>query len=240
MKQLLPFVLFLFLSFEILAQSQLVVEPNPYSKTFVVDLRSSNSRAVSHSSFVNTTDDTLRVKWELILDNAYCPNGWEYLICDDNSCYTAASNQGEFVNRPVVLPPGSSSILDVHFKPNGVANCCKPTIKLSDYDNPSLFYTSADYDICLSPVTAVTEREKANLRVFPNPTTRYISVSENNFVEKLWVSNILGKRVRTFQTSPSNSYDISTLPDGIYLVSMVDESNKVLKTVRISKRNIRP
>ena len=229
MKQLIPIVLFLFLSFEILAQSQLVVEPNPYSETFVVNLNSANPGAISHSTFVNTTKDTLRVKWELVLDNTYCPSAWKYMICDDNSCYTTASNQGGPVNKPVTLPPGESSILDVHFKPNGVANCCKPTIKLSDYDNPSKFYSSADYDICLSQFTPVTEKQKANLRIFPNPATRYISVSKNNFVKKLWISNILGKRVKTFYTSPDNNYDISSLPDGIYLVSMVGDSNKVLK-----------
>ena len=51
---------------------------------------------------------------------------------------------------------------------------------------------------------------------------------------------MLGKRVRTFDTSFGNKYDIADLPEGIYLVSMVDANRKVVKTVRISKRGIRP
>lgn len=148
--------------------------------------------------------------------------------------------RGNSVNTPVLLEPGDTSVLELHVKPNGLSGCCKPTVQLIQFNAPSNTMSKAEFDICIENSTAVTEKQKANLRVYPNPTPNYISLSDNYFVKKIWISNILGKRVRTFQTSQENNYDISSLPDGIYLVSMVDEKNKVLKTVRISKRSIRP
>ena len=48
------------------------------------------------------------------------------------------------------------------------------------------------------------------------------------------------RKVKIFDTISNGKYDISDLPDGMYLVSMVDGSQKIVKTVRISKRSIRP
>ena len=240
MKQLLPFFLFIFISFQALAQD-VTVNPNPFAGNFQTDLSTNASEAVAHSTMTNNTSDTLNIKW-VIIPSDNCPTVWKYLVCDTNNCYTTAviSNEGGPVNKPVVLAPGDYSRLDLHIKPNQKEGCCVPKIEVRNYDDPSILYTTAEYDVCVANATATTERQKANLKVFPNPTSNYISLSENNFVDQLWVSNILGKRVRTFRTSVSNNYDVSTLPDGIYLVSMVDEDNRVMKTVRISKRGIRP
>ncbi len=240
MKQLLPLFLFIFLSLQVLAQD-VTVAPSPFADSFAADLSNSYAEAVARTEMTNNTTETQRVKW-MIIPGATCPEAWSYLVCDKNNCYTSAvtSNQGGLVNTPVVLAPGESAILDLHLKPNQVSNCCTPKIEISNYDKPSTKYTTVDFDVCVENITAVTEREKANLRVFPNPTANYISLSEPKHVRQIWVSNILGKQVRTFASSVANTYDVSDLPDGIYLVSLVGEANKVLKTVRISKRNIRP
>ena len=74
----------------------------------------------------------------------------------------------------------------------------------------------------------------------PNPTANAISITRNPYVKQLYVSNILGKRVKIFNAYSNGKYDLSDLPDGIYLVSMVDSNRKVIKTVRVSKRNVRP
>lgn len=240
MKQLIPFSLFLFISFQVFAQD-VSVSPNPFTYNFAADLSSPYSEVVAHTEMTNNTTETLNVKW-LIVPGEDCPDTWNYLVCDKNNCYTTAvaSNQGGLVNNPVVLAPGESALLDLHLRPNHVSNCCLPKVEVMNYDDPSIKYTTAEFDVCIENATAVTERQKANLRVFPNPTANYISLSEQKFVKQLWVSNILGKRVKTFPVTANNTYDVSILPDGIYLVSMVGEDNKVLKTVRISKRSIRP
>ena len=241
MKRLIPPFFLLFLSFQILAQDDLLVIPNPYIDTFRVDLSDNDAQAKTHGFFVNISDETLSVKWQLALNGAGCPSEWEYQICDSNQCYIwGVHTNAPPVDNPVILEPGDSSLLDLYFRPNGVAGCCTPTIFLSHYDDPTNIIATAEFDICIENITAVMEQERANLRVFPNPTTSHISLSENDFVKSIWVSNILGRRVKTFPVSYSNQYDLSDLPSGIYLVSMVDKDNVILKTVRINKYALRP
>ncbi|MEO1262473.1 MAG: T9SS type A sorting domain-containing protein [Bacteroidota bacterium] len=243
MKQLLPFLFFLFLSFQISAQGEFTVEPNPNVESFQLDLGNNDTETLMHSIFINNYDEFRRVKWTVTLQGANCPAEWEYKVCDANNCYVwgVLTNEGGPVDVAVELMPGDTSRLDLYYKPNGIKGCCTPVIHLRDFDAPTDILATASYDVCIDDLTtSVTEQEKVSLKVYPNPTADYISISTNDFVEELWISNILGKRVRNFKTNVGNSYDVSMLPDGIYLVSMVDKSNKVMKTVRISKRAIRP
>jgi len=241
MKQLIPFFLFLFLTLQIQAQCDLTAEPNPYVETFLVDFSNPTAETSTHGYFINTSTETVNVKWEIIVDSD-CPNEWSYKLCDANNCYIygVLTNMGGPVNVPVKLDPGDTSILQFYIKPNAVSGCCKPKIELTCLGGAGVVSETAEFDVCVENATDVSEREKSSLRIFPNPSNSYFSLTNNNFIKKVWVSNILGKRVRSFYAVNDGRYDVSGLPDGIYLVSMVDEFNKVLKTVRMSKRNIRP
>lgn len=75
-----------------------------------------------------------------------------------------------------------------------------------------------------------------SLSVFPNPATDYFKVSENNWVQKIAVYNLAGRRVSTFTYSDDRKYDISSLPKGMYLVQMLDFHSQILGTRRISIR----
>ena len=169
MKQLLPIFLFLFLSFQISAQDDLVVNPNPNIQVFEVDLDNNSSQVKIHGVFVNTSNDNMSVKWQVVPNGSGCPSEWDYQVCDANQCYIwgVLSNEGGPVNVPVELAPGDSSILDLYIRPNGVGGCCNPNIFLSHFDDPTNVIATAEYDICIESATAVTEREKANLRVYP-------------------------------------------------------------------------
>jgi hypothetical protein len=78
------------------------------------------------------------------------------------------------------------------------------------------------------------------LRIYPNPTMEYISVTDNSSVAYLYVYNIIGRRVKAFPVFSGVQYSLRDLPDGMYLVSMADAEGKVLKTVRTSKTVPRP
>ncbi|MBI5916204.1 MAG: T9SS type A sorting domain-containing protein [Bacteroidetes bacterium] len=79
-----------------------------------------------------------------------------------------------------------------------------------------------------------------SLRAYPNPTLGQFSITNNPLVKKVVLFNILGKQVKSFQHMNGNQYDISGVPDGLYLVSMLDAKGQTLKTVRMTKRAIRP
>ncbi len=242
MKQLIPFLLFIFLTFQVQAQAGLVVGPNPYIETFLVDFSNPNAQAIAQGYFINTSGKTMNVKWELVVPSTDCPKEWGYQVCDKNDSYKygSASKIGGPVGVPVKLAPGDTSMLELHLKPNAVSGCCRPSIQLRSVDDPANILATAGYDVCVEKDTNASRRKETALRVFPNPATNYLSLTDNDRIKKIWISNILGKRVKSFSTLNGSRYDVADLPDGIYLVSMVDEYNKVVKTVRISKRNIRP
>ncbi|HFA51075.1 MAG TPA: T9SS type A sorting domain-containing protein [Bacteroidetes bacterium] len=245
MKRLVPFLFCLFIVFQLEAQD-ITISPNPFTGTIQVDLTDNYAEAVFHATLTNNSADTMKLRWEVITADAGCSSKWDFLFCDENQCYSTGVISNINTNMPgpniplVVAPNGGTSLFDLHIRPKGTTGCCSPKVTVSTVDAPNDILATAEYDLCIDGLTPVSEAQKARLRIYPNPSTNYISLSENNFVKKLWISNILGKRVKTFDTSYANNYDVSDLPDGIYLVSMVGEENKVLKTVRISKRNIRP
>ena len=252
MKQLLPFVFFLLFTYSLSAQLSVDVYPDDLNFSFEYDITDSDywnewTEPVAHAVVTNTSGQTINLRWEIEeLAGSECPDEWEYRVCDNNQCYptfvTSNVMSNGQVNVPVPLEPGDTTLLDVHALPRLKTGCCQQRIHLSDVSDPNneVYIMAADFTICVDALTSVSESQRNSLKIYPNPTANYIRVSNNNFVRQLWISNILGKRVRTFNTFSNGQYDVSDLPDGIYLVSMVDNFNKVIKTVRISKRNIRP
>ena len=74
------------------------------------------------------------------------------------------------------------------------------------------------------------------IRVYPNPATEYFSVDGLDRLKEVIVYNLVGQEVKRFNASLKAKYDISELMRGLYLVRLVDQSEKVVKTVRLSKR----
>ena len=75
------------------------------------------------------------------------------------------------------------------------------------------------------------------IQVYPNPATNYIGITEPEGVKKIYVFNLVGKRMKLFQDiAKDKHYFIGDLPRGMYLVQMVDTRNQVIVTRRVSKR----
>ena len=74
------------------------------------------------------------------------------------------------------------------------------------------------------------------LKIFPNPTTHYIQLSNPREVIYFSIYNVVGRKILTFEVKSSNKYDVSQLSNGMYLVQFMDANNKVITTQRLSKR----
>lgn len=80
-------------------------------------------------------------------------------------------------------------------------------------------------------------RSKADLSVFPNPTTDFISVKDNNdAVGFIAVFNLVGKKVKEFEFVKGEQYNVADLVKGMYLVQIMDRSKRALVTHKIEKR----
>ena len=241
MKQTLLFFTFFLFTIQIWAQDVLVVNPNPYIIEFSdVDLTDYCSEPVAHAEVTNLTNETVLMVWEREIVDA--PAEWEFRVCDGNQCYasfTWTTYDPGIIEEPDTLTPGEVSLLDLHVLPRQVAGTCQVKVHLMSIDNPGEVLTTAVFEV--SVPTAVSEVEKAALRVFPNPATDYFMLdNQSNLVDELVVYNVLGKRVRSFPVVQGGKYNVADLPNGMYLVTLLNREEGILKTVRVSKRNYRP
>ncbi len=73
-----------------------------------------------------------------------------------------------------------------------------------------------------------------NLKVYPNPVTNILNISNDKIIDKIEISNVLGqtvltKNINTFQSK----IDISTFTNGFYFVKIISaENEKILKIVK--------
>ncbi len=244
MKQVLLLIFSAYFCYGLSAQqSMFEVFPNPAAASITVDWSSLYETQTCYAQIKNTSNREKTLRWVLEVVNA--PTGWKFFVCDKNDCYhsfnsTNVNLPSGYPNAPVALMAGDTSRLLVNALPAGRPGIAEVRIHLYDMSNPTAIVSTAGFKISISEAEPLTEADRSQLRIFPNPVSDYMTLSGNTFVRQLRVSNILGKQLKTFDTTPQSRYDISDLPDGMYLVNMVDANNKVVKTVRVVKREMRP
>lgn len=78
---------------------------------------------------------------------------------------------------------------------------------------------------------------KADLSIYPNPTTEYISITDNSdAVGYIAIFNLVGKKVKEFDFVKGESLFVADLPKGMYLVQIQNRTRQVLKTQKVDKR----
>ena len=80
-----------------------------------------------------------------------------------------------------------------------------------------------------------TELVAEDLKVFPNPTTDYIQISNSTNIKKVVIYNMFGKEVKSYFHYANALHDVSEIKAGMYIVKMLDEKNKVVKSVKLNK-----
>lgn len=78
--------------------------------------------------------------------------------------------------------------------------------------------------------------EVPNIKVYPNPATEYIELSENSKVSKIVIFNLVGREMKRFDAYNGQKYYVGDLDRGLYLVQLLDKNNQTVTTQRVSKR----
>lgn len=90
--------------------------------------------------------------------------------------------------------------------------------------------------VSLATLTA-QNTAKRDLSVFPNPTTEYISIQDNNdAVGHLAVYSLVGRKLKEYDYTKGEQYSIGDLPKGMYLIQILDRSRQLLTTQKVEKR----
>ncbi len=78
--------------------------------------------------------------------------------------------------------------------------------------------------------------ENVVISIYPNPTTDYITINNEDAVKNIVLFNMVGRKMRTFAAEKGDRYEVSDLPNGLYVVQIFGKNNKVLTTQRLTKK----
>ena len=86
-----------------------------------------------------------------------------------------------------------------------------------------------------SPTSRVSELEKIEVKVFPNPVIDHFTLEVNTKIKFLSINNIVGKEVKRIRVNEDQSYRVSDLKKGMYIVRLFNEKDIMIKAIRLSK-----
>lgn len=242
MKKSLHILFFILVSVSFIQAQSFSIEPIPASATAdLQDASTTPEDVTAHAEITNLTSGILNLSWSRT--EVTMPTNWTSGVCDVNYCYGIGESRQDFQ-----LQPGEVGRMDVHAYPGGtpgsLANGAVPgqaliMVKITNKDDATdTLSATYMFDVTGEPIISSTnDPEVAAIKVFPNPTTDYFELTNaSNLVEQVAIYNILGSQVNQYN-AVEQRFDIAGLPQGLYLVSLLDEENKILKTVRLQKRN---
>lgn len=245
---LLSVIVLAFISW-VQAQTALRVEPSIVSKQVVIDQNDRNYEDVSKVTVRNTTDRILQLRWDRVVINM--PDGWEVNVCENLVSYPPFRKANAAANAPapIELAPGETFDLYLTVKPYGQYGEASIEVPLSLITNPSqpiqtaAFNIRVDNDRQRSVEISPARPTVTQPRIYPNPATDrfYVSLPRNVELGRVEIFNTLGRQVQAYERASSNeAFDISQLPEGVYLVSLYDLQGKPLRTLRLLHRSFRP
>lgn len=80
-----------------------------------------------------------------------------------------------------------------------------------------------------------SEVSSEDIKVYPNPVVDYFQVSDIKSLKKIIIYNMFGKEVKSFSYSPNSFYDVADLKSGMYVIRMIDDKNKTIKSLKLNK-----
>lgn len=87
--------------------------------------------------------------------------------------------------------------------------------------------------LCLETPVIV---DNPTIKIFPNPATDYIELSDTDKVSQIVIYNLTGREMKRFDAFSGEKYYVGDLPKGLYLVQLTDSKNQTIITQRVSKR----
>lgn len=183
---------------------------------------------VLHGMVVNTRDTEIKLRW--VKEILSKPEVSAAAICDNVACYDPSKESSEFV-----IAAGDTSNFDFHYYPNGNAGNAVAKIQVYEVANQS---NKGEMAVTVNRAStgSYVAQNSEDVRVFPNPATDYFSVDGVNNLKEVIIINLVGQEVKRFPASLKAKYNVSDLYRGMYLIRLIDQKEKVIKTVRLSKR----
>jgi hypothetical protein len=249
MKQILLLSFFLLANFGFVKAQDFEITPNDITLDTLVDLTDLYTSGKMHSDINNNTANAVELRWEIVSIDA--PLEWQPQLCVNNEsggCFSwdILSNTDAALPtpKPLMIAANDHSIFDMGVRPKGIAGCGTYEIRVAPMDDQTNIVVIGTYTFkynvdanCEALVSSTNNFDKSSVKIFPNPTTDYFTITDNKeYVESIQIFNIVGKQMAISSFQNGSAINVSGFPNGLYLVRMLDKDGDILKTSRLTKR----
>ena len=189
------------------------------------------------SNFIyNNTDTRYQLDWEML--DADLPDGWTVSVCFGTTCYEPGVTSSAQLNIQAPIEENDSLDFSLLFSTNGAAPGFSQAIVKID-NGVDIIESSFRAEVSLTGVEEIIELEKEFL-VYPNPARNFLNIDFVNYEEVHFVEiyNMLGKvveRSMVENTAETKKIDVSSLSEGMFFISLLDNNNQLIETKRFSK-----
>lgn len=229
----------------VLAQNELRIQPATIKKQINIGVDDVSYEEVLRVEITNPTSRTLKLRWDKKV--SYQPYSWESQVCDKENSYPPGVESNfdpiQGVVAPIVLAPGETFDLLLTILPYNTTGQCKIELLFRDLSQPDQMIGSAVFQVNIIDTEdqAAVKEGDHNPRIYPNPVHDRFFLDNAPPLSRIEVYNTLGRRVKSFSNPQlGDSYDATDLPQGVYLLSLIDKQGKVLRTIRLLRRDFRP
>ncbi|MDX1941389.1 MAG: T9SS type A sorting domain-containing protein [Saprospiraceae bacterium] len=243
MKHLLLLIFFVLIQ-DLLLQAQVIkLEPETVTRSFVSqDLSDPSLQLQTSAKVINLTNQEVRLKWtRVIIDQ---PMEWETQVCDNSLCWLPHISSNIDVmtgaNQPAIIKADTSFDIGLYVVPNGFPGKGRFQLIFSLSNNPNIPIDTVTFEISVNQTTSTTDISVSDVRLYPNPAVDYFELKNTKNIDRLMVYNLLGREVLSYSVYTGQQYSLTGLPDGLYLVSLINDRKGVMKTIRLNKRSWRP
>ncbi len=216
------------------------ITPNPTYGSVDLDENPSIFFFYAEAFITNNTSEVLTLKWERIVNEI--PECWVTGVSDITLSTPPMVSYHQFT----VAPNSTDNRLAVDTYFTGESSFGATSgeghviLKVSNEDIPTdtvlvdYFLSATGGETCST--LGISDKDKEAIEIYPNPSSDFIHLSENTFIESLVIYNLLGEVVLRFNASTNRKYDIAELPKGIYLVTLKGTNDHSLKTLKLLKK----
>lgn len=164
----------------------------------------------------NISGAPLNLGWTLITNNLVA--GWDYSLCDYNTCYIGMPASGTMAT----VPAAGQGFLGVNVDPTNISGTGIVRIYVYDMTDPNGGDTLT-WIISTPPVGIdAVEGSSLSLNVYPNPTSDVLYVTSNaNQNATVAILDVTGRQVAEGVQNVQGSFvvNVATLPQGVYIMS---------------------
>ena len=182
--------------------------------------------------FKNTSASTKKFVWRRTI--IAMTSGWQSLVRDAKGCWASTVNDAP---EQIELAPNATSNIDAYIRPNHISGAATIEIKVYEVGNETNAITGR-YLFSTTTSTKDAGKTGVSIKIFPNPATDYFSIQDDNeVVERVVVYNMIGRAVKNYLTSTNtnNHYTLNDLPEGLYIIRLLNSRGATVKTVRLNK-----